>query len=142
MKKLCLNSDPLTSLSLLDEYRIYIIIGFVALALIVLGVILFIYFKRKKVESKNIENESAPAVQIDGNALVDALGGVDNIVNVENKGNRIFVTLKNYDVIDNEKIKSNGVDSIIKMSNKLVLVTLKAQEIMSLLSSNNSSSET
>lgn len=142
MKKLCFNSDPLTSLSLLDEYRIYIIIGFVALALIVLGVILFIYFKRKKVESKNIENESAPAVQIDGNALVDALGGVDNIVNVENKGNRIFVTLKNYDVIDNEKIKSNGVDSIIKMSNKLVLVTLKAQEIMSLLSSNNSSSET
>ena len=52
----------------------------------------------------------------------DALGGKENVVEHTKVGSRISLVLKDYDVVDETKLNELGVDSIIKMSNKITLV--------------------
>lgn len=92
--------------------------GFVFL--VVLGLFLYTYFKGKKEgaiiaqkqQQKQIKNEEA----------LSALGGADNILDHSLNGSRIILVLNNYDVVDQGKLRELGVDSIVKMSNKITLV--------------------
>ncbi len=68
------------------------------------------FLKKKKV--KVIETSS----------FLIALGDKDNIVSLSGKGSRLTVTLKNNELIDQNKLKELGVKSTISMSNKMILV--------------------
>ena len=46
----------------------------------------------------------------------------ENIVSHLRKGSRIELVLKDYSLLDKERLKAAGVDSFILMSNKLTLV--------------------
>lgn len=51
-----------------------------------------------------------------------ALGGMDNVLSHELKGSRIIVALKDYSLIQKEKLKEIGVAGFIQKSDSLTLV--------------------
>ncbi|MCQ2799859.1 MAG: hypothetical protein MJ228_03770 [Bacilli bacterium] len=88
-----------------------IVIGLVLVAALV---VLFVYLaKRKKASIKPIASRSE---------YFEALGGEENFVSAERSGSRIVVILRNYSLIDKEKIKEAGVTGFIEKSDKLTLV--------------------
>ena len=59
---------------------------------------------------------------VEKSAYLSAMGGEENIVSHLRKGSRIELVLKDYSLLDKERLKAAGVDSFILMSNKLTLV--------------------
>src|SRR5574344_2058584 len=115
-------SDP-TSNSLNDfliNYGIYIAIA-VAGAAFLAVLILFIISLAKK---KNAVSAPKSEKEIPTNSLeiLEALGGKENIIEHSLNGSRMSLMLHNYDMVDENKLNSLGVDSCIKMSNKIILV--------------------
>ena len=86
----------------------------VILLIVLIAVIAAVRAKKKK--------GGKPARTIDASAYITALGGSDNIISHTLTRSRIVLELKDYDVVDKEKLKEAGVDSFIMMSNKLTLV--------------------
>ena len=103
---------------------IIIVVPVIALAVILFGIIRIIKkngFKKER-ETKN-------------NDIIIALGGRDNIVSVNSAGSRLSLVLKDYSLMQDDKLKELGVSSIIKMSSKVTLVIGKdAQDIVKYLS--------
>ncbi len=73
-------------------------------------------FGKKKGKAKPQKKEISRSV------YMDALGGEDNLISHSLTRSRIVLELKNYDLVDKEKLKEAGVDSFIMMSSKLTLV--------------------
>ena len=51
-----------------------------------------------------------------------SLGGKDNVIEHFVNGSRLSLILKNYDLVNIEKLNELGFPSVIKMSNKITLV--------------------
>ena len=100
----------------LRQYSLYIAIGIAAFILVVVLVVLFICLSKRK------KAGAAPKRVIVASAYIEALGGADNIVSHSLVRSRIVLTLKDYDIVDKEKLKEAGVDGFIMMSDKLTLV--------------------
>ena len=83
----------------------------VAVLALVVG-LLFLLKPKKKPAPRPVEK----------NAYLSAMGGEENIVSHLRKGSRIELVLKDYSLLDKERLKAAGVDSFILMSNKLTLV--------------------
>ena len=83
------------------------------LAVLALVVALLLLLKPKK--------KPAPR-PVEKSAYLSAMGGEENIVSHLRKGSRIELVLKDYSLLDKERLKAEGVDSFILMSNKLTLV--------------------
>lgn len=90
---------------------ILLIVGIVVIGCVVSGLLIII--KKKKTEQKPIVSRSVYLL---------ALGGEDNLIEAERSGSRIIVKLKDYSLIDKEKIKEAGVTGFITKSDKLTLV--------------------
>lgn len=99
------------------NYGMYLAFAMGGIVLIVILVLTFIALsKRRKVqevEAKPVVNESA---------IFDSLGGKDNIVSHSLNGSRIVLELKDYSLVNEKALNDLGVDSVIKMSNKITLV--------------------
>lgn len=118
--KIFADSDPtVNSLNeFFKNYGMWLAIALASLILIVLIILLLIaLFKRKRWKNIEINKEE---INLDG--FIDSLGGKDNIISFTNNGSRLSVELKNYDIVDEKKLNELGVNSLIKMSNKIVLV--------------------
>lgn len=111
-------SNPLNDF--LVNYGIYIAIA-VAGAAFLAVLILFIISLVKK---KNVVNMPKTKNEPSTNSLeiLEALGGKENIIEHSLNGSRMSLVLHNYDMVDENKLNSLGVDSCIKMSNKIILV--------------------
>lgn len=83
------------------------------LAVLALVIALLLLLKPKK--------KPAPR-PVEKSAYLSAMGGEENIVSHLRKGSRIELVLKDYSLLDKERLKAAGVDSFILMSNKLTLV--------------------
>lgn len=94
------------------------IIAVAVAGLIAITVIILLLLGRKKKGGSEKKRLKA----IDETAYYAALGGADNILSHELVGSRIKLKLKNYDIIDKEKIREAGVDGFIMMSDQLTLV--------------------
>lgn len=99
----------------MKAYGMWFAIGFAAIVLIVLGVILCVSLSRKNKNKK-------PVIQMDNDEVLIALGGKDNIVEHYAIGSRLSLKLKDYDIVNVEKLNQLGFPSVIKMSNKITLV--------------------
>ena len=86
------------------------------LAAIILVVILVVVINHKK------KSKPAPKKKAEPTEYFASLGGEENIVSYALKGSRIEICLKDYSLLDKEKLKEAGVDGFILMSNKLTLV--------------------
>ena len=89
--------------------------GLIALILIIVLLASFSH-RRKKKQGKQ------PRKAIDASAYLLALGGEENVVSHNVVRSRIVLELKDYNLVDKEKLKEAGVDGFIMMSNKLTLV--------------------
>ena len=83
------------------------------LAVLALIVVLLLLLKPKKKPTPR---------PVEKSAYLSAMGGEENIVSHLRKGSRIELVLKDYSLLDKERLKAAGVDSFILMSNKLTLV--------------------
>ena len=110
------SQDPVTNdfNSFLINYGIWIAVGVAATLIIVM---LLMFFLGKKGKGKKIQ-----AKQFESNEIFDALGGKENILTHSKNGSRISLTLADYDKVNEKMLNALGVDSIIKMSNKITLV--------------------
>lgn len=109
------SQDPTTNAfgEFLKNYGIYLALGVAAIVLVV--IIVFLFLQRK---SKNIETKK----EYSGSEIYEALGGKENVVEHKKVGSRISLVLKDYSVVNESKLNELGVDSVIKMSNKITLV--------------------
>lgn len=69
--------------------------------------------KIRKQEAKNTENLKD---------IYDYLGGDDNVISHELKGTRLTLVLKDYQKVNREKLKEIGVERVLSMANKYILV--------------------
>ena len=121
-----LDKDPQTNtfnewLRSYGMYIAFVVAGIVFLVVVILFVIALI--KRKKNPDSDVPITSTAFEN--SSKIIDALGGMDNIISHSLKCSRIVLILQNYDVVDERKLNENGVDSLIKMSNKITLVIKK-----------------
>lgn len=102
----------------LKDNALWLCLGIVGIIILVLAITLIITLARRKKKLKDGPKKRI----INASAYISALGGADNIVSHELMRSRIVLVLKNYDIVDKEKLKEAGVDGFIMMSDKLTLV--------------------
>lgn len=101
-------------------------IALAVVILIILVALIIILANRKKISQKGKQT----IVEQDSQVWLNALGGQDNIIDAVAKGSRLTVKLVDYSLIDNDKLKQLGVNSIVKMSDKYILVVEKQAEVI------------
>ena len=98
----------------LKQYGYLLAIGVAVIIAILVVFLLLLQRKGKKPQEVKKEYSSS--------GIYEALGGKDNVLTHQKAGSRISLTLKDYSLIDENKLNELGVDSVIKMSNKITLV--------------------
>ena len=106
---------------------------YVGIPCIIVGsilIILIIYLLIKHFQKKHYYLERSKA----HSEFLTYLGGIENVMSCKAVGSRLSLVLKDYNLVDEPKLKQLGVSSIIKMSNKITLVIGKeALEIANLI---------
>lgn len=103
---------------------IWIAVSIVVLILITILVLLIV--NRNKKSKRNV----TPSISLDEDEWSKALGGNDNIIDAKAVGSRLTLILKDDSLIDSDSLKKLGVQSIMKMSNKLILVVEKQADLL------------
>lgn len=105
----------------MDYYqKLAIIIAAIVVGVIALGIVTILFLKRKK---KNKKVEEFPE-------LLVALGGKKNISKVTQKGSRVSVLVDNKKVIDKDKVKEQGVETIVISNKKVTMVVGSRKSIL------------
>lgn len=118
---------------------LYLTFGVSLGAILILLAIFFTlrYFKKKKETKINVEEKHKKDIVFqDENELFDLFGGRDNIVNVELKGSRLNIELKDTSLFKKEDIKNYFIENILIMSNKVVLIGSGVESLFNQLKSN------
>ncbi|MBQ7244194.1 MAG: hypothetical protein IJS52_08355 [Bacilli bacterium] len=110
------NASQIDFNQFLKDNALYLALGVAGLILIILLIVILRSAKNRK------DGDKGGKKKTNGSAYIEALGGSENIVSHSLMRSRIVLTLKNYDIVDKEKLKEAGVDSFIMMSDKLTLV--------------------
>lgn len=124
MKLFASSQDPTNNpfTQFLLNYGVWIalgVCGFVALVAIFFLVFFSVKNKKWSKEADEAEKRVASEPKVDVYSL---LGGKDNVISHDRMKSRIILQLKDDALLDSDKLKGIGVDSIIKMSNKTILV--------------------
>lgn len=108
----------------------FLLIGIPAAVIIVAVIFVFLSIRRKAIDKKDLKKE---AILVVSSEIFDYFGGKENIINAEKKGSRLFVELKDISLANIDKIKENGVDNVLVMSTKLVLIGQGIDSIFELI---------
>ena len=100
----------------LRNYAWVLCVAIVVIILLTILIFFVIKNKRPKKPKKEISTASP-------DEWVDALGGVENIVEVSSNGSRLSIKIKNRDLLNRDALTKLGVTSIVLMSDKVTLVT-------------------
>ncbi len=95
----------------MNDKLIYILVG----TLLFIVVLLLVFLKRNKKASITLNEESS-------SQIVNALGGISNILEYEVKVSRINIILKDITVVDPDKIKSISQCGLMIVGNKVQLI--------------------
>lgn len=95
----------------MDFYQKIAIIITAIVVVIVISIVFVIFKKKKKI--KKIEEFPG---------LMDAFGGKENIIGITQKGSRVSVEVDNKSVVNKDKIKEQGVDTIVVSNKKVTMV--------------------
>lgn len=87
-----------------------------AVVISIICVVIALVNKKKNEESKKARNHKQ------NNTFLEIFGGDENIISCESKGSRLVLVLKDYDKLNQEKLKENGVTSFVKATNKITLI--------------------
>lgn len=103
-----------------DEFNSnYWWIYLVLVSVIAVSFLIILITKRKETKRKN--NEVAKQ-NSNLNKLYSYLGDKENVISHELKGTRLTLVLKDCQKVDREKLKEIGVERVLSMSNKYILV--------------------
>jgi len=105
--------------SFIEENWWLILIVAVGIFLVVLAV--FLMLNRSKKHQKTIK--------INNSELFEYLGGKDNLISHSLNGTRLTLVLRDYTKVNREKLKEIGVERVVEMSNKYILVGQNVSEI-------------
>lgn len=95
----------------MNLYQILAIVGGSVLLLIIALILVIILLKK----NKNNTVQEFPELLI-------ALGGKENITQVTYKGSRVSVVVDNKKAVDKEKVKEQGVETIVISNKKVTMV--------------------
>ena len=98
-----------------SKYGGILLIILSAVLVVAFVVALVFYFRVRKSDKINntIDNP---------NEYLEAFGGKENIVSFEAKTSRLIVVLNDYSKMNEEKLKSLGIESLIKATNKVTFI--------------------
>lgn len=102
----------------LQQYGLYM--ALVVFTFIVLLIIFFLVIPRLPRKEKETEVPTVEKEQI-----IALLGGEENIKEIALRGSRLSVTLKDQSLANIDELKKHGVDRVIVMQTKLVLLVNK-----------------
>lgn len=85
--------------------------------LLVVCVIVLVICLNKSNKKRNIEENRKQ-----NSEFLNYFGGNENIISCESKGSRLILILKDYSLLNEEKLKENGISSMIKATNKVTLI--------------------
>ena len=102
------------------KYGIWIAVALAGAALLTV-IVLFIIAKVKD-KKGYLPTEAKPELSERSKAILEALGGKENILEHSLNGSRLTLSLTDYNAVNEVKLNELGVDSVIKMSNKIILV--------------------
>ncbi len=85
--------------------------------LLVVCVIVLVICLNKSNKKKNIEENKKQ-----NSEFLNYFGGNENVISCESKGSRLILILKDYSLLNEEKLKENGISSMIKATNKVTLI--------------------
>jgi phosphotransferase system IIB component len=111
-----------------NNMNIYVLIITICVALLALGFLVFLI-----VDKKRKANKVTHVKDIKEEDVYLAFGGKDNIVSHEINGTRLTLVLKDYKLVDREKLKEYGVERVLSMSNKYILVGQNLNDLNSKL---------
>lgn len=116
---------------------LWIALSFAALIVVTLAIIFILYFcQRNKTKKKEAATLLAKQ-ESDVATFIAALGGADNVEESSLKGSRLTVKLKDYSLFNSDEIKKCQVESVIKMSEKIILVSKIAKDLYAAITVNN-----
>ena len=102
----------------LDSFtNIVLIISLSLVLIIIIGILIFLITKKKSRGKNTLKGNLYNLADI-----YSALGGKDNIISHQINGTRLTLVLRDYKKVDREKLRSFGVERILLMSNKYILV--------------------
>ena len=85
---------------------------------------------------KNIEKQKEENIK-QNNTFLEIFGGEDNIISCEARASRLVLVLKDYSLLNEEKLKENGVTSMIKATSKVTLIIgVKSKELEEFINKN------
>jgi len=114
-KELAMNS---LFIMYLDSFtNIVLIVSLSLVLLVIIGILVFLVTKKIR-KRKNTLKENL--YNLDD--IYTALGGRNNIISHQINGTRLTLVLRDYKKVDREKLRSFGVERVLLMSNKYILV--------------------
>lgn len=102
------------------DYKIAIIISSITIAVIAIAIIVFLFIRKK---TKNKEVVEFPDLLI-------ALGGKENITQISQKGSRVSVLVNDKKIIDKDRVKEQGVETIVISNKKVTMVAGSKNSIL------------
>ena len=97
-----------------NYWWVYLVVVFI----ISLSFLVLLITKKKEADKRKAEIKQ----NADLSNVYSYLGDKDNVVSHELKGTRLTLVLKDYQKVNREKLKEIGVERVLSMSNKYILV--------------------
>jgi phosphotransferase system IIB component len=101
--------------------EIYQILALIASILLIGAIIAIIVLKTRKSRTPIISEFPG---------LLNALGGISNIGDITCKGSRVSVIVNDKKIIDKDKVKSEGIETIVVSNKKVTMVVDNAKAIL------------
>lgn len=97
-----------------NYWWVYLVVVFI----VSLSFLLLLITKKKEADKRKAEIKQ----NADLSNVYSYLGDKDNVVSHELKGTRLTLVLKDYQKVNRDKLKEIGVERVLSMSNKYILV--------------------
>lgn len=101
----------------LSKYAVFI--ALTVFSIIVVLIIFFLLIPRLRKEEPPLEHS------VDKDHFLSLLGGEENILDISLRGSRLSVSLKDQNLANFDELKKHGVDRVIVMQSKVVLLVSK-----------------
>ena len=118
----------------IDTTGIIVLSVFGVAVILALFIGIYYFFFKTKNKKKVATKEKEIVFEHSDDKFIEALGGVDNIVSYDLRGQaRLSVVLKDKEKINKEELKKFYVDRFLEMSDKIILVGENLEPLVKIL---------
>ena len=118
----------------IDTTGIIVLSVFGVAVILALFIGIYYFFFKTKNKKKAATKEKEIVFEHSDDKFIEALGGVDNIISYDLRGQaRLSVVLKDKEKINKEELKKFYVDRFLEMSDKIILVGENLEPLVKIL---------